>query len=362
MLREEVRLSSDAMRYGFAVGKVRVLETRGLDDSAYERLLDAPTFAEQKRLLSESPYGRYLENAQTAEDVERGLAEALDAFYRFLDQAALPAPVTRFFRLRYDFANLKAAAKARVLGVPMAGLLMEHGSVPLEAFGGDLTSLPEPLGSVARVLPFGAREAENGRVAAGATPSAATTPTADGEGRPSDGEYAETMAIDTAVDRAMFAALLEEAREAGSGYLLELARLAVDTANVRTLVRARVAGVRPAVVRELLIPGGTVDTPRLASIAELAPGDAALAVQRIPSLKRVSAGELQHPESLDVALDAVTAAALKRGRMGGQVGPEPVISYVFAREAEVAGLRVLLLGRLSRIDNDTLRARLRVVR
>jgi vacuolar-type H+-ATPase subunit C/Vma6 len=92
----------DAQRYGFAVGKVRVLQTRVFGPGTYERLLDAPTFSEQMRVLSDTIYGRYLEGASTADDVENGLERALDDFYRFLDDANLPGPVVRFFRVRYD--------------------------------------------------------------------------------------------------------------------------------------------------------------------------------------------------------------------------------------------------------------------
>jgi hypothetical protein len=48
---DETRMTRDAVRHGFAVGAA-VLETRMLDRAAYERLLDAPTLAEQRRIVS----------------------------------------------------------------------------------------------------------------------------------------------------------------------------------------------------------------------------------------------------------------------------------------------------------------------
>ena len=88
LLLEESRLNRDALRYGFAVGKVRVLETRMLDRAACERLLDAPTLAEQRRLLSETAYGRYIERAETADEVERALDDALEGFYGYLKRGS----------------------------------------------------------------------------------------------------------------------------------------------------------------------------------------------------------------------------------------------------------------------------------
>jgi len=326
LLLDEIRLTRDAIHYGFAVGKVRVLSTRLLDASAGERLIDAPSFAEQKRLLSDTPYGRFLESASTPEEVEAALDAALDSAYRFLDEAALPAAVTRFFRVRADFRNLKGALKAAALGAPLDGLLAEHGTIDTAAFSGELTELPEPLGALAAEL--------------------------------QSAEGLDPAAIDTAVDAALFAELKRLAREAKSAYLGQIASLMVDLANVKTMVRSRLAGLDAEQTAALLLDGGSVERVRLTTLLELAPADLAGALERIEALKGIDAEGLLSADTLDPVTDAVLLRLLARGRRGPE-GPEPVIAYVFARENEVATLRVLLLGRLAGIDNDTLRARLR---
>jgi V/A-type H+-transporting ATPase subunit C len=303
LLADEVRLTRDAMRYGFAVGKVRVLERRVLDRAAYERLLDARSFSEQKRLLSDTLYGRFIEPAKTAEDVERALDDALEEAYGFLGKAALPEPVTRYFRLRYDFANLKAVGKARMLGAPLEGLLVGHGTVPSEAFEGDLSRLPDPFATLGSILP-------------------AEPPAADSE--------EASLAIDAVVDAAMFAELLRTAKEARSAFLVQLAALAIDIANIKTLVRGRRAGMDGDTLRGLLIEGGTVDPVALSPLADLHAEEISGALSRFATLKRLASKPLHDPARLDLALDAVATAALRGARMG-QVGPEPVISYVFER-------------------------------
>jgi V/A-type H+-transporting ATPase subunit C len=313
---DEVRLTRDALRYGFAVGKVKVLETRAFDPAAYERLLDAPTFAEQKRLLSETSYGRFLEHAETVEDVERGLDDALERAYAFLDEAALPEAVTRYFRLRYDFANFKAVAKARLLGVADDDLRVAHGTLDPALFSGELAELPEPFGALAAEL--------------------------------------DIATVDLAVDRAMFAELLKTAEKSKSRFLVELARLEIDLANLKTLVRARRTGTDPAAVVALFAEGGAVPLKTFADLAELEPDAIAPALGRVAALRSLASVALNDTAMLDANLDAVAMAALRGGRMG-QVGPEPVIAYVFERESEVAVLRVLLLGKLTGIDDATLR-------
>jgi V/A-type H+-transporting ATPase subunit C len=219
----------DAQRYGFAVGKVRVLQTRVFGPGTYERLLDAPTFSEQMRVLSDTIYGRYLEGASTADDVENGLERALDDFYRFLDDANLPGPVVRFFRVRYDYANLRAVLKARALGVSTDGMVVGLGTVPAEVVTGPVSGLPAFLGDVAAAL----------------EPDADESP-------------ASVEAIDAAVETALFADLVRSARLAKSSTLRELASLTVDVANARTAIRARRRGASPDEVVEMLLPGGSL--------------------------------------------------------------------------------------------------------
>lgn len=322
ILVDEVRATREAMRYGFAVGKVRVLETRSLDRAALERLLDAKEFAEQKRLLAETPYARYLEDAQTPAQVERALDEALDGFYGFLEQAALPESVVRFFRLRYDYANLKAALKARALSVPLEGLLLDHGTIDPERFVDATAELPGRLGALAARL----------------------------------ADVADASAIDAVVDTAYFAHLVQAARDARSPYLAGIAAIQVDSANVRTLVRGRLAGLDAHAIVPLLIVGGSVGVESLAPLAALPVEQSTREMVRMPALRAMRAEQIADPSTLDPAMDTLVTAALRRGRKAAE-GPEPVIAYVMGREAEVRTLRVLLLGRLTGIDNEVLRAR-----
>lgn len=322
VLRDEPRLNRDALRYGFAVGKVRVLETRTLDNAAYERLIDAHSFTDQKRLLAETAYGRFLEHAWTAEEVESALDRALDSFYRFLEQAELPEPVVRFFRVRHDFTNLKAFAKAQLFGVPVDELLVGHGSVPLDAFRDGAEAIPQWLRAH--------------------LPEEADTP----------------LAIDAAIDRALFAELQRLAAKASSPFLRQVAALLVDIANIKTLVRGRLSDMPPARVADLLVGGGTLGLSALEPMVTLSLPDLAEDLVRLPHLKGVEAELLRDTSSLDLVTDAALMRVLRAGRRT-PIGPEPVISYVLAREIEVAALRVLLLGKLGGIGPETLRTRLR---
>lgn len=325
----------DALRYGFAVGKVRVLETRMLGRSGFERLLDASTFAEQKRILSDTPYGRFLDEAETSESVESGLASALDEWYRFLEKAELPVEVVSFFRVRHDFANLKAALKARLLGARLDGLLTGLGAIEQDRFSADLADLPGALGACAREVLKAAHIQEE-----------------------SAGGGASGYDVDESVDHALFAELSDLAARSGSDYLEGLTKMLVDVANVKIVVRGVRARMPRADIRSRLIVGGSVPIGRWAALLSGDATEVFSAARRLPVFRGVPADDVGTFGRIDVIADNVIVAYLRTARRVS-VGPEPVIAYVLAREAEVVTVRTLLLGRLAGIDSETLRARLR---
>ena len=322
-----VRIRDD-IRYGYAVGRVRVLDGRLLSRTTFERLLDAPDLREQKRILAETHVGRYLEGAETAGEVERALDASLaDLYDEFLLHADLPAAVVAYFRLPYDYANLRAALKARVLGIA-AGELSALGSAPPEAFASDGAGLPEEM----RELLVRWDDAEE-------------PPALDD--------------LEAVVDRAMFAALVDAARASKVRFLRGLVALRVDLANARVLVRGRAKGLRSTEVESRLVPGGSKALGALAiGAAGLSAAELAGAIVGTGALGRASEADLADVERFDLMADGLLAGRMQEARRAAG-GAEPVLAYVLGREAEVLLLRTAVVGRLAGLDREAVRTRLR---
>jgi len=319
--------SGDAIKYGFAVGRVMVLRTRLLSRASYERLLDAPTFAEQRRVLSETHYGRFIESATNASEVERAVDESLrDLYEDFLERSGLPPAVVSYFRAPYDFAALRGALKARALGARAHTPSVLLGCVASDGFD-EPASLPGALGRTAREV----LEAD---------------------------DELDGAAIDATVDRAMFAELAHLARESGSGFLEELIKLQIDIANVKSLLRARLADVPADEALPMTVEGGSVSVAELTRLYELPIAEAGARLAALPTLSGIPAAELADLGRLDVTADNVVVGYLRRAR-AVSVGAEPVIAYVMGREAEVRAVRTLLIGRLAGLPTEVLRSRLR---
>jgi len=160
------------------------------------------------------------------------------------------------------------------------------------------------------------------------------------------------------VDRALFDDLATSARASKSRFLTGLAALMVDLADIKALLRTRSKNWRAQDVAALLLGGGTMTPAELMKFYPLPLPDIAEALSRRGPLKGVPAERIADLGNYDVLADDVVVRYLKRARIVA-AGPEPVIGYVMARQAEVMMLRMLLIGRLSGVSTDVLRRRLR---
>lgn len=319
----------DDIRYGFAVGRVRVLEGRLLSPVTFERLIDAADLREQQRILSETAYGRYLETAETARDVERGLELSLAELYdEFLTRASLPDSVVAYFRIPHDFENLRLIIKARLVGSHASGELSALGSVPVEAYRHEGSGLPAEMDRLLHAWDGSEQQPDLDQVVA-------------------------------TLDRELFAALSEAARKSRLPFLRDLTRLRIDLANARLFVRARAKGLPPAQVLGMTVPGGTPRLERLAADASrMSAEDLASAIIDTQALGYLPEEDLIDPERFDIMAWSLEAQRMRSARLASG-GADPVLAYVLAREAEILLLRTAVAGRLSGLDAERIRERVR---
>lgn len=305
-----------------------VLRSRLLGHGAYERLLDAPTFADQRRVLTETHFGRFLDAARTASEVECAIDESLrDLYGDFLHRAGLPAPVIAFFETPYDFSALRSRLRSQAMGVSAELPAARLGGVPLEAFESPET-LPGALGLAAREV-------------------LKADPPLSAE------------AIDATVDRVMFGELERLARESRIGLLVRLVSRQADAANAKVLLRSAIAGRSAERARVMLVPGGSWDASAAATLVR-DPSALAGAILASRVLAAPSSDDLLDLERLDLIVDAASVSVARDAALG-PIGPEPVLGYVLQRMAEATAVRVLLVGRLSNLPRELLTARVRGV-
>lgn len=95
----EIRETRNAIRYGFAFGKLCVRRQQPLDQGVLEKVIDAPTPDERIRLLDDTPYHSYIADAHSLADMMRGLDDAVDEAVSLLIGEELDPAFEEFFRL-----------------------------------------------------------------------------------------------------------------------------------------------------------------------------------------------------------------------------------------------------------------------
>ena len=160
---------------------------------------------------------------------------------------------------------------------------------------------------------------------------------------------------DICIDKAMLAAIDAAAERSGDAFLRGYANLQIDTANLKTAYRCALTERAMPFIENAVYFGGTLDVPALVAAATSGPDalyDAAAAVPYRGCAEAMRAGAAAFEKWCadeimgfmeSARWDSFTAA--------------PIIAYYYAKTAEINAVRLILLGKRSRIDEKLIRER-----
>lgn len=320
--------------YIFLSTRIKAMERGLLTRERIERMLDAPTTEEAAKVLTECGYSEMTEI--TSAELERVLAEQQKKVMADLSSGAPDKNLVDIFKLRYDYHNAKVLVKAEALGIEQDRLLQGGGRYDPETLAADYRRE-----DMSGCTDFFRRGISRAREILGAT------------GDPQQADFI--------LDRACFEEMSAMAADTDSRFLRDYVALSIDVANLRAFVRASRLDKGPDFLNQVLVPGGTVSIRSLA----MARGEELGSLFRLGSLSEAAAegaaksapgsGSLTEFERL---CDNALMDFLSDGRRV-PFGAEPIVGYLFAREAETTAIRTILSGRMAGLDGSTIRQRLR---
>lgn len=321
----------DPTKYLCLTAMLRARETAMLTPDKAGQMLSAPSFEDACRLAAGCGYPDM--SAMGIREIEDTLSEKRRAELEDVVNLVPDVELADLFRLKYDYHSAKALVKSDGAA---KHLLSYDGRVEATEFlkaymRRELTLLPVPLAEAIH------------------------------DAKSMLSRTGNPCLADLILDRAYFAELTETARRTRLPFAEDYVRLLIDCANLRALIRGKLAGKRPEIIGELLFEGGSIlreaiiaaaggndDIVRLFASAGL--GDAA--EKGVAVLSRGSMTEFEL--ALDNAVNRYLSDAERVG-----FGPAAVISYLAAVENEVMTLRIILTGKKMGIGADKLRERLR---
>jgi V/A-type H+/Na+-transporting ATPase subunit C len=327
----------DETIYAYAVGRIRALETRLLDRSRYERMIDANSAEETLKVLAESDYANAVGEMAGVHDFESLLSNELrNTFNTVLKLSPNPKEIAAL-ALRYDVHNLKVLFKEKFLGIK-SDLIIGAGTLDPEKLEiaineDDFRDLPEKLRQASEKI---SEEFPLNR---------------------------NPQLIDLALDQVLYSQLLEEADKNKSEFLKGLFKRQIDLVNLKSLIRVKRMGLDREFLRKVLLPGGMLPLDRLISLVDepLESIITSLAMSDYSELVGegvrdwIDRGTASRLEKLS---DDYITNYLKRGKWT-PFGPEPLIGYRWAKEMEIKNIRLILVGKINKLPAEAIRERLR---
>lgn len=327
--------------YAYATARIRAIETRLMDKSKLERLMDATDPAQTVKLLMESGYGTGNDPMENNKDgnVEALLSAELKKAYDLLVEI-LPNPeVVELFKRRYDYLNAKLILKAEFLGIDVLKSLSDMGNIKPEKLLKYITD--RKLNELPEIF------------------SKAILESIDVFSQTRD-----PQTIDFILDKASFENMTFDAHRTGETFLVELTKRLADTANVRIFIRTKLISGSRELVRQALVKGGSIPESTFVEMADknLDKFFEALKFTELANLSGELAEAVKHPNGISqiekVLEDSITLF-LKQSKYVA-MGIEPVIAYLFFKETEIKNARLIITGQVNRIAQETIKERLRL--
>jgi V/A-type H+-transporting ATPase subunit C len=289
------------------------METDLLTHEEILKLTELRTVQDIMNVLALHGYGdgTELENPREFEGI---LSANLEATYKEVYSVISDESELNFLKYPNDYHNLKVLLKAEFLGTDGSGLLMDSGSIPKEEMA-EMVRKREFLGMTVEMR--GAVEDAIEQFARSQDP----------------------QEIDIRLDRACYKDMYQAAEESGNDFLKGYVRMLIDTLNVNAFVRLKEVGKPAAFFKRVFLEGGDLDES---------------GVEREASNVLTKVG----PKGVEKYLEDQRMDYVKDA-LYVPFGIEPIVGYLRAKEAEVKDLRMILTGKVSGMDGEAIKERLR---
>lgn len=330
--------------YAYAVGRIRVLETKLLDRASIGRLLEAESAQEVLRTLSEGEYESALSNIHDPADFEMALNTERERIYSFIDELSLDAELTQIFRIRWDFHNLKVLLKSSYLEGRISSdgdALVGSGLIPID----DLRAavVPDEEQTVSRLPDYITGALEDARA-----------------------QYEESQdpqMIDIVIDRHLQDLSYQRAANYPNDFLRGYFEAVADLNNIRNFIRIKTLDESARLLDAAILPHGRLDRELYMRHFDETVENFAAVLAGTPYAEVVAEGVRRWSEEHSLAAferlsDNYLINYIKPAKYV-VFGVEPLIGYLLAKEHEMKLIRIIVLGKLNDLPAEDIKGRLR---
>jgi len=328
----------DVMKFTQAVSRIWVLETRLLDKSKVERMIEASSASEVLRILNETEYSNVSATVKRPEDYEEILAAELKRVYDLVYEISPIKDVVKIMSLKYDYHNAKVLLKEKLLGKDLSSMLIKLGNLDLIEIKRKIDS--DNLRSLNGTLGKGIQEAMKAFE-----------------------ETKDPQKIDIIIDKYMYKELVELNKALNYKFIDNLVKAMIDSTNIRTLLRIKKQNKGRDFAQEVIVNGGAIDSNKLISLLNESPENIMSKLQSTIYSDLIKEGfegyiATESASLLEKLSDNYIMELMKNSKLV-TFGPEKLLSYIYAKETEIKVIRIIMVGKLNNIAEEVIRERLR---
>lgn len=327
-------------KYLYAVTRTRTIETKLLDSTKVERMVEAKSAEEVIKILGETEYANSMSEMKGPLDYETIISKEIENTYKYMGEI-LPEPeLVNIFLLKYDIHNLKVLLKSSLLGEENDFLLRDQGVTPVRKLKEMLKE--KSFTGLHPVITEGLKEILSSF-----------------EGTP------DSQMIDIILDRCQYKAMQQLAKQSKNKFLQDFITAQIDMINIKSFLRIHGADLGRDYLVKVLLQGGSLEIDYFIKYL-----DEPLDSFRDSLWSKEFYGILEEGlesfaktralTKLEKLADDYIFDIAKRGKYIA-FGIEPLIGYLMAKENEVKIIRIIMVGKMNNIPNEIIRERLRDV-
>ncbi|MDY0255941.1 V-type ATP synthase subunit C [Gudongella oleilytica] len=329
----------DRMDFIQGVTRIRVLENKLLDRAAIEKMVEARDLEEVFRTLGDTEYASAVTQAGKPEEYEVVLHTELERVYRLVREISPDSLVVDLMALKYDFHNLKVMIKERLMGKDLSAIYSRVGTIDFEKFKTQFTA-----GEYRDMEPVSYKEA-------------VLSVLKDFE------EKKDPQRIDILMDRYYFEHLHKMAKDSGISLFQDHVKDLIDFTNVSSAIRLKKQDKELKFFEEVILENGHIEKDTMLSTVNDSVETMINRFRNSRISKELSKGledylETGRLSSFEKHMDNYLMN-LNKSSKSVTFGPEPLFSYLVAKEMEIKILRIIMVSKMNNISPDAIRERLR---
>ena len=328
----------DKMKFSQVIPRIRVYETKLLDKSKLDRMIDSYSAEEALKVLQETEYGSLMSNVKRAEDYELLLSEELKRLFNVMYDISPVKSLVDLMSTKYDYQNIKVILKGMFLKEDLSYLLIHVGSVEVSKLKYSIENI-----HLSNLLPI-MREAIE-------------------EAMSNFENTNDPQMVDIILDKYMFKTLIHIKNEIKDTFIDKYVVALIDSTNLKTLLRVKKQNKGREFFASVIIEGGSIDKDRLLGMLNDAASNIAtkLIVSDYAEFVKIGIEDYTKTNSvslLEKLVDNFIMDMMKNAKII-PFGVEPMLAYIYAKETEIKIIRIIMALKLNNISGEIVRERLR---